>query len=238
MSKYEVHALSCPKCGHVQDVDVYVSVNLTDNPDAADQIINGTWGDMVCKKCGYMTNVESRLHYSDINNKHWLIQYPRDQRMDFLNIEREALMVFHEEYEERAPEMIKKLAPDICKRICFGIREMAEKLLLWRHGIDDILLECFKMGYVREHLSDLFAVGPFEIFLIGHQNGTLNFVVADLDTLQPLADFSAQLEDVLQVKAMLNDYKQSFPELFSHLYVNATRYLYPDNIENNPAILD
>lgn len=231
MSKFEVHALSCPKCSHVQNVDVYVSVNPTDNPDAVDQIINGTWGDMECEKCGYVTNVEARLHYADIANKHWLIQYPRDQRMDFLDLEREVLTVFHEEYEERAPEMIKELAPDISKRICFGNREMAEKLLLWRHCIDDILLECFKMGYAREHLSDLLALGPFEVFLVGRQNGTLNFVVADLDTLQPLAEFSAQLEDVLQMQAMLKDYRQSFPELFSHLYVNATRYLFPDNID-------
>ena len=230
MSKFEVHALSCQKCNHVQNLNVYVSVNPNDNPDVSDRIINGTWGNMECEKCGYITHVEAQLHYADIANKHWLIQYPRGQRMDFLDLEREALTVFREEYEERSPEMIKELAPDISKRICFGNREMAEKLLLWRHGIDDIPLECFKMVYAREHISDLLALGPFEIFLVGHQSSTLNFVVSDLDTVQPLAEFSAQLEDVLQVQAMLQDFRQSFPQLFSHLFVNATRYMFPDDI--------
>ncbi len=229
MSKFDLHELTCPNCGHVQNMAVYSSLNPNDNPDAVDQIINGAWGRMVCEECGFVTNVESRLHYADIDNNHWLIKFPRDRRMDFLELESEALKIFREEYEERAPDMIKKLAPGISKRICFGNKEMAEKLLLWRHGIDDILLECFKMGYVKEHLSELFALGPFEIFIVEHNEGTLNFVVADIDTLRSLAMFSAQLDDVLQVRGVLEEYRQSFPDLFSHLYVNATRYLFSDS---------
>ncbi len=225
MSKFEVHCVRCPACGHRQKVELYVSINADRMRDATDQLIDGSWEQHVCAGCSHRFVVDHRLLYTDLPQKRWIVQHPWSQRARYPTLEEEAAHVFRVEYLERPPEGVRRQAAGISPRICFGRGELAEKLILWRHDLDDRALESFKLVLLRNHLGQLFPLGPCELQLTAVAPDRLEFMVVALDSGAPIDRMQVETSEFQRVADDLDTFRAAFPDLFDHAYVNASRYL-------------
>ncbi|MGF1625574.1 MAG: CpXC domain-containing protein [Alphaproteobacteria bacterium] len=225
MSKFEVHTVRCPACGHSQEVELYVSINADRMPEATGKLIDGSWEHFVCTACADNFRIDHRLLYTDLPLKRWIVQHPWSTRGRFATLEAEAVRVFREEYLERPPPEIRRQAEGISPRICFGRPQLAEKLILWRLGIDDRALESFKLVLLRNHLEQLMPLGPCELQLIAATQAQLEFMVVSLGSGTALDRLQAAAGEFRRVADDLDAFRPAFPDLFDHAYVNASRYL-------------
>ena len=85
--------IRCPKCGRMNPVTVFESINTDYAPDIAKRIMNGDIFKAVCPECGYISHLEYDILYNDIPHKAmiWVLHQdedcllytspsPRDQR--------------------------------------------------------------------------------------------------------------------------------------------------------------
>jgi hypothetical protein len=225
MSKFEVRRVSCPDCGHAQQVDIYVSINAERMSEAADQLIDGSWERFTCESCGHPFVIDNRLLYTDLPHKRWIVRYPFAERARYRRLEDEAVQVFDTEYLQRPPEPIRRQAAEVSPRICFGRPQLAEKLLAWRHDLDDRALECLKLVLLRNHAAALLPLGPSAMQLAAVADDTLAFDVVALNDNRPLQGVTIPVDGYRTVAGDLSRYRRAFPALFGYAYVDARRYL-------------
>lgn len=225
MSKFEVHRVTCPDCGHTQDVDIYISINADRMSEATDRLIDGSWERFTCESCGHPFFIDNRLLYTDLPHKRWIVRYPFAGRTRYRTLEDEAQKVFRCEYLERPPESVRAQARDVEPRICFGRGELMEKLTLWRSDIDDRALEACKLVLLRNHVGQLLPLGPTKLQLATVTPDELEFLVIALGSGTALDRIAVPAEEYHRVADDIDAFRPAFPELFDHAYVNASRYL-------------
>jgi hypothetical protein len=123
-----------------------------------DRIIDGSWGELSCLKCGACYRRDTPLLFTDLPGRVWIVQYERSERRRFTVLEDEANGIFELEFIQRPPAAIRQQALAVERRICFGRRQLAEKLLARRESIDDRGLECLKLVLLRDYLRELFTL--------------------------------------------------------------------------------
>lgn len=225
MSRCVVQRLRCPNCGVEQEEKVFVSVNGARIKTAVQRITDGTWGEVSCLACGQRYLADPPLLYSDLPGGIWLVRYPLVQRGRFAALEAEAEQIFSREFLERPPVVIREQAAAVRRRICFGREQFVEKLLALRHGLDDRALECLKLGLSRDLLGQLFMHGPWEWVMSAVREKGIDLIAVTVADRSPVHRTVVPIEEVRRVEEHLQQYEEPFPELFGHLYVNASRYV-------------
>lgn len=66
MSRKRIKKITYPKCGHTQDYILWQSLNGDLNPEAKQELLNGTLFRFNCKNCGYESNVDYTILYHDM----------------------------------------------------------------------------------------------------------------------------------------------------------------------------
>ncbi|MBQ7541573.1 MAG: CpXC domain-containing protein [Clostridia bacterium] len=69
MSMRQKKTITCPKCAHVQDYVVWQSLNGDLDPEAKQQLLDGTLFRFECSKCGQKIMVNYGMLYHDMSNK-------------------------------------------------------------------------------------------------------------------------------------------------------------------------
>lgn len=225
MSRWEKQRIVCPHCGAVQEAKVFVSVNGSRIKDAADRIIEGRWSEMSCLKCGGRYGHDAPLLFADIPGGLWVVQYDGSDRGRFAVLEEEADAIFEREFMERPPAAIREQARTVQRRICFGRRQLAEKLLLRRHGLDDRMVECLKLVLMREYISDLFAFGPAEFYVREIAPDNLGMAALSIGNLHPVFNIRVERPTLDEIARDSARFRAVFPDLFAKLYVSASRYV-------------
>lgn len=225
MSRWEKQHIACPHCGAVQEAKVFVSVNGARIKDAADRIIEGRWSEMSCLKCGRRYLHDAPLLFTDLPGGLWIVQYDGSDRGRFSVLEEEADAIFEREFMERPPAAIREQARTVQRRICFGRGQLAEKLLLRRHALDDRMVECLKLVLMREYASDLFASGPAEFYVRQVEPGCLSMVAVSIDEPRPVFDLRVERPTLDEIAQDSERFRMAFPDLFAKLYVSASRYV-------------
>ena len=204
---------------------MFISVNGARITDAADRIIDGTWGEWSCLACGAHQVLDTPLLFSDLPGGLWIVQRDRSERDRFAELERQADAIFQREFIERPPAAIREQALRVKRRICFGRAQLAEKLLAHREGIDDSALECLKLVLTRDYLPELYPFGPTEFHLKRADRTALRLHAMTLAGAGPVLDVSVGREQFDEIRDDRESFRQPFAELFRGLYVNASRYL-------------
>ncbi len=152
MSMSEQTTVECPKCTSEQSITHWQTVNVTDDPDLKQKILDRTLVTFTCEKCGYVAEVYHPLLYHDMEQR---------------------LMVFlGEEFpDDPASEaMFASLAPGIEAEYTFrmvnSINELIEKILIRDAGLDDRVVEVFKLLLV-EQLDESPEEDDAELFFSG-----------------------------------------------------------------------
>jgi len=232
MSRCEIQQIACPTCGAGRDAKVFVSVNGARIKGAADRLIDGSWGALSCLQCGAEYHRPVPRLFTDLPGKLWLVCYDDPERGRYSMREEEANTIFEREWLERPPAAIREQALSMRRRICFGPAQLREKLLLRRHGFDDRMVECLKLVLMREYASDLFTFGPTEFYVHRVEPGNFGMVAVSIGEKQQVFELKVEQPTLEEIAQDAERFREAFPELFTNLYVSASRYVTESEVEN------
>lgn len=154
MSIFNAADITCPECGHQQEVQLVASVNADRRPDLRIGILDRSFQAHICEVCETALRLPLHLTYLDMARGLWVIAYAADELPQWEKLVVEADAVFADSFGEGAPEAARALAKGVKPRIVFGWPALREKIGSAEMGLSDTVLELTKAAMLRGR-SDL-----------------------------------------------------------------------------------
>ena len=145
MSQTHEESITCPNCGQAVTFTAYDTLNRAFDPETADKLMNGNFFEVRCPHCGTVSNPLYPMLYHDPENI-TLIWYSYDR--EFLTNSAAVL----DELREQVPA-VAELAAGYRLRIVDDPLVLSEKALIFKHELDDRLIEIYKLR-VEESLRE------------------------------------------------------------------------------------
>ena len=156
MSVYQDRVLTCPHCGHQEARKVAMSIDAERGARERAAILDGTFQRMACGACGGAFRADGPLIYLDFDAKLWLGVLPAPWESAWWEHEDEPRDAFERQMIENCPPLVRSWAPGFVVRAMFGLEQLREKLLAHGAGIDDRVLEAYKLDLLR-------GLGPYDL---------------------------------------------------------------------------
>ena len=144
MSQLEERPLTCVDCGAPFSAQIATSLNAVRSPAAREAVLAGRLHHVDCPRCGSPHRVETTFGYMDVQRGHWLAVFPPEELPEWAAHE----VVSHEAFwqvSDRAPMLWNFRATEMTLRCVFGLADLREKLLIWDSGLDDAIVELWKL---------------------------------------------------------------------------------------------
>lgn len=148
MSTFSPGTIQC-ECGHSFAVDVADGLHVSLRPDLREAILAGRFHRFSCPRCARVSRIEKLLAYTDFPRRQWFTVVPLAglaRRGEWLRLAEDS---FHATMIERAAPMVKAWAPDMTRRVIFGLASLREKLAVFDAGLDDRVIELVKLQMIR-----------------------------------------------------------------------------------------
>lgn len=218
MVKTNNYKIACPHCGTEQDVDIYESVNVHEEPRLRELLLNGKLNSTTCEKCNLSFRLDSVLLYHDSERGIMVHCIPApDSTHAALQKEFCSSM---QSAEEMLPDDVEP--PPV--HLVFSRAELIERICLLEMGLDERVLEYVKyLIYIRN--SD--SLDPLEIrLLLNPKDSTedkLYFVTQDLETgkLVGMLEYDRDAYDALEQMFDDDNTTPNLLELFPGPYISA-----------------
>lgn len=220
MSAQKTYNIRCPKCGHEQKVELYDSINVTQQPDLKTALFENRLNRILCQSCEASFRIDKPLLYHD-PGRNILIHWMPDTA-----VSREEIL---DEFDKSMEELRAALPEDIEPprvRLVFTRAELVELIFIIEAGMEERVVEYIKYTL---HTQNIKRLPPAEKqLLLNVQDSTadeLLFAVQDVAT--------SGLEDILRyprtafrgVCAMYRKNPDEFTELFPGPYISARAVL-------------
>jgi len=229
MSAQKTYSIRCPQCEHTQDVELYDSVNVAQEPELKQALFENRLNRIQCEDCGAEFRIDKPLLYHDAD-RNMLIHWMPDSA-----VSREEILDEFDKSMEELRGMIPEGMEPPRVRLVFDRVELVELIFIVEAGMDERVVEYIKYTVHTQNMKRL----PPESkqLLLNVQDSTadeLLFAIQDLET--------AQLEDLLRypreayrgVQKMYQDNPDEFLELFPGPYINARTTLLDEVAEDEP----
>lgn len=236
MARFEERKLTCPHCQHQATHRVALSLDADHGAAQVQQIMDGTFQRFACAECGKIYRADGPLMYLDFDEKRWVGVFPEPDEARWWKMEREPVRAFELNILENAPPMVREWAPGFEIRAVFGLENLREKLVAWGAGIDDRLLEAYKLALLR-------SMGPYPLGPAARPrlrgvraDGTLEFEVPRFAEGQPmrLAKVAIERRELERVAANREEWAEVIAAVSSGPYVDLGRLFIP-RIDDVPA---
>ncbi|MCF7847276.1 MAG: CpXC domain-containing protein [Kiritimatiellales bacterium] len=225
MSTKKRYNITCPACGHAQDVELYESVKATDNSGLRQAIMENRLNRVECEDCGDSFRVDMPLLYNDpVNNVliHWMPALDEAAQVRIL-----------EEFDQTMEELNDALPADFTPprvRLVFSRVELVEMIFMIEAGMNERVVEYVKYSIYTRNLSKI-PPEKFRLLLNVHDSTDeeLCFVMQDMET--------KELKDILRygraayesLCEMFETSGEEFFEMFPGPYISAPRLLLDEN---------
>lgn len=171
--------LACA-CGAPLAVSVADSINAVRHPHLREAVLAATLHRFTCTVCGRVTAVDQPLLYIDFDRRQFFgVRPARD--LDDADVHARAIdEVFERTVARDAPAAVRALASRFMVRVCFGLDELRDKLIVDDHRLDDLVVEEVKC---RVLASDprFRALGVLTLWLVDvADDGALTMLPSDL----------------------------------------------------------
>ncbi|QHI68323.1 CpXC domain-containing protein [Tichowtungia aerotolerans] len=227
MSAQKTYPIRCPQCGHKQNVELYDSINVAQQPELKKALFENRLNRVECSDCEASFRIDKPLLYHDSDRNiliHWMPDtgVTRDEILD----EFDKAM---EELRNALPEGMEQ--PRV--RLVFDRVELVELIFMMEAGMDERVVEYIKYTVHSQNMSRL----PPEKkqLLLNVQDSTsdeLLFAVQDVETLDLEEVLRYSREAYRNVCKMYKDGPEEFEELFPGPYINARSTLLEEGRED------
>jgi len=227
MSAQKTYNIRCPQCGHEQKVDLYDSINVTQQPELKTALFENRLNRVLCGSCEASFRVDKPLLYHD-PDRNILIHWMPDAA-----VSREEIL---DEFDRSMEELRAALPADIEPprvRLVFTRAELVELVFIIEAGMEERVVEYIKYTI---HMQNMKRVPPAEKqLLLNVQDSTADEL---LFAVQNAATF--ELEDVLRyprqayrsVREMYRKNPDELTDLFPGPYISARGALMEEEDSN------
>ncbi len=225
MSRLRVVRAACPACGQQEEHVLFASLNGARLPAAAADVLAGRFQLADCAGCGAEFHVEAEALYVDMPRRLWIVHLPLAERARWAEHERRVTELFAKEIGAHPDPQVAELHAELTPRLVFGQRRLAEALRVVELGLDARLLECLKAVTLRDNVATLLEFGPVELVLASAEGGVLRFELIPLAASAPVAALDVPRSLLASVTERGSEFQDRYAELFSHPWIDVTRYL-------------
>lgn len=149
MSVYQDRDVVCPACGTTFVRSLCVSLNGNRVPAVVDDVRAGRFQRFGCPSCGQDVIADGPLIYTDFDRRHWVGCFPRTWEAAWRVLEHQSAESFRRAMIDHAAPVMRAEADGYVVRTVFGLPALAEKILAFDHGLDDVVLELLKFEIMR-----------------------------------------------------------------------------------------
>ena len=196
MSMERTESVTCPKCGKVSDFIIWESLNADIDPEAQQQLIDGSIFHFTCPECGHKSNVNYRMLYHDMTNR-VMVHYVQEEAIDA------TINTIHE-VEGKMNDIDKRLRDGYRTRIVTNQNSLREKALIFKCGLDDRVIELGKL-FLIAHAGQQHPDAEFSAVFFNESEGNYYFEFIGAQYMQ--AEFPKSFYD--KIAEELSD---RFPE--------------------------
>lgn len=133
MSMVSTEKIICPVCKKESDFTVWQSLNAKLDPEAVPRLLDGSLFRFTCPHCNHQASVEYDLLYHDMDNRA-MVYYT--QPMSRSSVKEQVL---------QAETVVGSTLNAHRKRIVTSREALAEKIMIFRLGLDDRAVELMKL---------------------------------------------------------------------------------------------
>jgi hypothetical protein len=206
--------VTCPACGTVQLARLAHGVHVARAPEVRDQVFARTFHRIECTRCGRAFTGQRPLLYTDMDRKHWLHVALEMERPRWPELEEAAAAVFERVFA--TSPLAQDQREGFRMRLVFGLEELREKLVVWRAGLDDAVIECVKLDAIT-HAPELVSARAVIVDEVADDGGLSLVIDGSSRRAVPGAVVERYRDDPRL--------PSRFPELFGGRYVALHRLL-------------
>lgn len=181
MSLFNAAEVTCPQCGHDQEVMLVASVNAGRRPDLRRAILDRTFQAHPCELCQAPIRLPLHMTYLDMGRGAWFLAEAVQELPEWPAAVAEAQTLFDGSFGSAAPPAARSLAEGVSPRIVFGWPALREKIICNELGLDDVVLEMMKAAILRSR-PDAPMATELALRLAGGNDEVLAFEVAHEET--------------------------------------------------------
>ncbi len=177
MSNQRLYPIACPRCKASQEVELYESINVKEQPELKERLLANQLNAVTCPGCQFQFRVDKNLLYSDPDRRVLIYWIPATEQQ-------------YEQGEEQFSELVQNMtallptdlrAPEV--HLVFNRTELVERIFLLEAGLDVRTIEYIKYSIYTRNTGKLDPV--HKILLFNAQDSTpehLCFVIQDAVT--------------------------------------------------------
>jgi hypothetical protein len=149
MSMFTTASAPCPACGTMKTFQLVASVNADRRPDLRGAILDGSFQEETCDKCGTAFVTPPALTYLDVGNGLYIIVQPLQIEEHWEASGAMARASFERAYGPGTNSAAQEIGSGLKLRVVFGWAGLREKLRCAEMDLDDVELELLKLALVR-----------------------------------------------------------------------------------------
>jgi len=224
MSTFYTRQIACPGCRAPIDAWLARGVHATRRTDLRDEIFARTFHRCTCAACDARLEIEQHLVYTDFDLHHWIYVATERDRPEWPQWEARLRSDVAHVFSDHSP-LVHGVGDLLRSRVVVGYEELREKLVLWRAGLDDALVECIKVRALADEPALATAGSRLVVDRVEPDDRLVLLWFADgaaTDPQREIALRSSWLADTDRDRASL---MSRFDELFHGGYVSFRRIL-------------
>lgn len=161
MSKHYEAPIKCPKCGHSSEFRIWESINTTLDPEMKEKVKDCSAFIFTCPHCGEQNYVDYGFMYHQMEDTIMIAYSNSDEN------EEEMYHLFTEEIDTPLGLDNIFLKNEYLLRIVRPLNALREKIYIFDDGLDDRIVEIYKLFLYVKILEDAPDTGELEIFYMG-----------------------------------------------------------------------
>lgn len=224
MSMFNTATAACPACGTPRKFQLVASVNADRRPDLRAAILDGSFQEETCDKCGTAFVAPPALSYLDIGNGLYILVQPLDVEEHWEASGAMARASFERAYGPGTNSAAQEIGRGLKVRVVFGWAGLREKLRCAEMKLDDVELELLKLALVRNAESS--PLGDTTELRLLRANGKalrLGWLVSATERL--VEEFEVPRSTYDEIAADRSAWQPIREELASHPFVDMNRMM-------------
>lgn len=226
MSFAKTYSIHCPQCGHPQDVKLYDSINVVQEPALKTALLENCLNRVQCEGCDTSFRVDKPVLYHDADRNiliHWMpaTSCSRDDVLD--------------EFDSAMEEMRAAFPDDMEPprvRLVFERVELVELMFMIEAGMEERVVEYIKYTIHTQNMSRL--PPATKQLLLNVQDSTadeLLFAVRNVETSALEEVLRYPRESYRKVRDLYRENPDELMELFPGPYISARTALMDEELE-------
>ena len=191
-------SFTCPKCGKDYPFVIWKSINTTLDPEMKAKVKDRSAFLFECPSCGEKTYVDYGLLYHQMEDRIMI---------DYAVSDESAEEFIRSLNEEDPTGLLADIKKGYLNRIVRSQNELIEKIAIFDEGLDDRIIEVFKIYVLYKFHNENPNCEDIEILYFRDQNKNCVQVIADGKN-QAVAEISAEFYEEL-----CQEYKDKIPDI-------------------------